>query len=66
MDQTARAAFITAMSACCHAKLMAMAEQNNCDRIAGRPITYQPYDFEDAPNSFGLGHNNVITYLQDC
>ena len=65
MDQVARAAFITAMAACCSAKLAAMQEQNVCDRAAGRPVSYTPDDFETAPDQFGLGHNAVISYLQD-
>lgn len=65
MDQIARAAFIMSQGACCQAKLMAMAEQNTCDREAGRPVSYQPQDFESAPDQFGLGHNAVISYLQN-
>lgn len=64
MDQVARAAFITAQSACLHAKLVAMQEQNTADRAAGRPTTYQPHEFEAVPDEFGLGHNAVISYLQ--
>lgn len=63
MDQTSRAAFITAMAACSQAKLVSMQEQNASDRAAGRPITHQPYEFNDVPHEFGLGHNAVITYL---
>lgn len=65
MDQIARAAFITAMAACSHAKLAGMQEQNIADRGAGRPVTYQPQDFEAVPDEFGLGHNAVISYLQN-
>lgn len=65
MDQHARGVFLMTQAACCQAKLMAMAEQNTCDRAAGRPITYTPEDFEAAPDQFGLGHNAVITYLQE-
>lgn len=64
MDNVAKAAFITAQAACCHAKLMAMAEQNVCDREAGRPTSYQPHDFEAVPDNFQLGWNAVLEYLQ--
>jgi len=65
MDIMARAAFLTTQAACCQAKLMAMSEQNVADRAAGRPVSYQPDDFESAPDQFGLGHNAAIEYLRD-
>ncbi len=65
MDPIMKAAFITSQAACCHAKLMAMSEQNVTDRAAGRPVSYQPDDFEAAPEHFGLGHNAVISYLMN-
>jgi len=65
MDSVAKAAFITAQAACCNARLMAMQMQNTCDMAAGRPITYQPYQFENVPNDFQLGHNDVISYLTE-
>lgn len=65
MDQHARGVFLMTQAACCQAKLMAMSEQNVADRAAGRPVSYQPDDFESAPDQFGLGHNAVISYLQD-
>lgn len=64
MDIVAKAAFITAQAACMQARLVAMQEQNAADRHAGRPLTYQPGDFEELPDQYGLGHNAVITYLE--
>lgn len=64
MDIAARAAFITAQAACCQAKLAAMTMQNTLDMAAGRAVTYQPHQFEDAPDQFGLGWNTVLEYLQ--
>lgn len=63
MDQIARAAFITAMAACCQAKLTAMTMQNTCDLHDGRPVTYLPEEFAAVPDEFGLSHNAVLTYL---
>ncbi len=64
MGPEAKAAFITAMAACCNARLIAMQEQNMSDRLVGRPPTYQPFDFESEPFNHGLGHNQVVEYLR--
>lgn len=65
MDIVAKAAFITSQCACLQGKLLAMQEQNIADRAAGRFPTFQPIDFELAPEQFGLGHNDVVTFLRD-
>jgi hypothetical protein len=64
MDSMARAAYIISQSACVSARIAAMQEQCAADRAAGRPVSYQPHDFEAVPDQCGLGHNTVISYLQ--
>jgi hypothetical protein len=65
MDQNARAAFVVAQAACMNAKLASMLEQNIADRAAGRSVTWQPYDFEELPDQYLVGHNAVIEYLRE-
>lgn len=64
MDLVAKAAFITAQAACLQADVAAMQCQNDLDKEAGRPNSYQPHDFEALPDKYGLGHNDVLIYLQ--
>ena len=65
MDSTMKSAFITSQCAVMSAKLAAMQEQNRQDLAAGRLPSYNPHDFENLPDEFGLGHNDVISYLME-
>ena len=65
MDIIARAAFINAQAACAQIEAVSMQMQNHMDAEAGRPYSYQPYDIDALINKYGLGHNDVITYLQE-
>lgn len=65
MDNVQKSAYITAQSACLQAEVAAMQQQNTEDTAAGRRLTYAAYDFMGLIDKYGLGHNAVLTYLQD-
>lgn len=65
MDSAAKAAFIASQAACLQADIAAMQCQNEMDVGAGRPRSHHPHDFEALIDRYGLGHNDVLAYLQE-
>lgn len=65
MDSAAKAAFIASQVACMQVEMVVMQEQNIADRAAGRTLSYQPHEFRALVDRYGLGHNDVISYLRD-
>ena len=64
MDSAFKAAYIISQTACSHAKISEMEQQNLLDDRAGRQPTYQPWQFGQVPYDLGLGHNEVLSYLR--
>ena len=66
MDNILKSAFLASQVACMQVEIAAMQARNDLDRSLGfSTLTYSPADFRELVNKFGLGHNDVITYLRE-
>lgn len=64
MDSMQKAAFIIAQAAMAQGELMGMAAENQHRIAVGRTDLYTEEAFAAVPIKYGLGHNDVLTYLQ--
>jgi len=65
MDDMARAAFVISQAVCAMARIAAMqAENQHCALLGCSPV-YNEEALNGVINEFGIGHNSVISYLQD-
>lgn len=64
-DTGARAAFLQTQVACMLAEMEAMKVENAIRKEDGYAPAYGPDMFRALPDGYGLGHNTVVSYLQD-
>lgn len=66
MDTAAkRIAFIQAQTVGAMARIEAMKAMNACRERSGYAQAYTEADFDRVPEEFGIGHNQVVSYLSE-
>ncbi len=66
MTPEQKAAYVIAQSVCAFAELMHMTEHNTRDSIKGiHPPLYNPSDFIEVMDKYGLQHNTLISFFRD-
>ena len=64
MDDQQRVAFINSQVACMNAELEGMKAENMGRKVLNESMAYTGKDFQALPDIYGLGHNEVIAYLE--
>ena len=64
MDQNMRVAFVMSQVICATAEIEGMKAENSIAEACGRTIPYGEKAFNDVPNKYGLGHNDVLGHLR--
>jgi len=57
--------FINSQIACAMIEAMGMTAQNEQRKHQGTDMDYKMNDFLELINKYDLGHNSIITYLQE-
>lgn len=65
MNADGKAAFIMAQAVCAMARIAGMQAENQHRTACGQPILYGEEAFARMETEYVIGHNAVITFLQD-
>ena len=65
MTPDQKAAFINSQVACAQIDMAAMAAENEANRCDGRPIAWGSNSFIALIDKYAIGHNAVITFMED-
>lgn len=65
MNHQSRCSFVVAQAACAQVEALAMKEANYSARAQGREPPYSYPHFLELQNSYLIGHNAVIDFLEE-